>query len=126
MLPFEVPIAGALIVAVVIIGYSRVFLAVSADNAVWVALAVAAGVFVVGTALASAPRIRTDLVAVLLVLFALVTVGLGITAAVSGERDFEHHGDEGHEESPHEDSQEDDDQADEDHADEGAAPEESN
>jgi hypothetical protein len=122
MLPFEVPIAGALIVAVVILGYSRVFLAVSKENAVWVALAVAAGVFIVGTALAAAPRIRTDLVAGLLVLFALVTVGLGITAAVSGEREFHHVGeDEGHEESPQEDSQDDD------HEDEGAAAlEESN
>ena len=120
MLPFEVPVAGALIVAVVILGYSRVFLAVSADNAVWVALVVAAGVFVAGTALASAPRIRTDIVAGLLVLFALVTVGLGITAAVSGEREFHHHEDESHEESPQEDSQDDD------HEDEGAAPEESN
>ena len=120
MLPFEVPIAGALVVAVLIVGYSRVFLAVSKENAVWVALAVALGVFVVGTALAAAPRIRTDLVAGLLVLFALVTVGLGITAAVSGEREFEHHGDEEHEEAPQDDSQED-------HADEGAAAlEESN
>ena len=107
MLPFEVPIAGALIVAVVVLGYSRVFLAVSKENAVWVALVVAALVFVVGTALAAAPRIRTDLVAGLLVLFAVVTIGLGITAAVSGEREFEHHGHEGEEDAPQDDSQRD-------------------
>ena len=98
MLPFEVPVAGALVVAVVILGYSRVFLAVSKENAVWVAIVVAALVFVVGAVLAATPRIRTDLVAGLLVAFALVTIGLGITAAVSGEREFEHHGDE-HEEA---------------------------
>ena len=107
MLPFEVPIAGALIVAVVILGYSRVFLAVSKENAVWVALVVAALVFVVGTALAAAPRIRTDLVAGLLVAFAVVTIGLGITAAVSGEREFVHHGPEGEEHAPQDDSQRD-------------------
>lgn len=97
MLPLEVPIAGALIVAVVIIGYSRVFLAVSAANAVWAALAVAATIFVIGTVLGSRPRIRTDLIAGLLVLGAVLTIGLGITAAVTGEREFEEH----HEEEDH-------------------------
>jgi hypothetical protein len=97
MLPLEVPIAGALVVAVVILGYSRVFLAVSADNAVWVALAVSAVIFVVGTALASRPHVRSDLIAGLLVVGALVTIGLGISAAVTGEREFEeHHEDELH------------------------------
>ena len=121
MLPIEVPIAAALVVAVVIVGYSRVFLAVSAANAVWIALAVAALIFLVGTALAAQPRIRTDLVAGLLALGAVVTIGLGIAAAVSGERDFEHHGTEEHseEEGNPEDSQ---DPAEE----EGAALEESN
>ncbi len=91
MLPFEVPIAGALVVAVVIIGYSRVFLAVSAENAVWVALVVAATVFVVGTLLAGRSQIRTDLIAGLLVVGAVLTIGLGIVAAVEGERSFEEH-----------------------------------
>ena len=98
MLPFEVPVAGAMVVAVVIIGYSRVFLAVSAANAVWVALAVAALVFGVGTILASRPKVRTDLVAGLLAVAAVLTIGFGIFAAVSGERDFEHHGEETHDE----------------------------
>ena len=121
MLPFEVPIAGALVVAVVIVGYSRVFLAVSKENAVWVALAVAAVIFVVGTILAAQSRIRTDLVAGLLVLGAVVTIGLGIASAVSGERDFEHHGEEHSEEESepaHDDSQTSEE--------EGAALEESN
>lgn len=121
MLPFEVPIAGALVVAIVIVGYSRVFLAVSKENAVWVALAVAAVIFVVGTILAAQSRIRTDLVAGLLVLGAVVTIGLGIASAVSGERDFEHHGEEHSEEESepaHDDSQTSEE--------EGAALEESN
>ena len=124
MHPIEVPIAAALVVAVVIVGYSRVFLAVSAASAVWIALAVAATVFLGGTLLAAQPRIRTDLVAGLLALGAVVTIGLGIAAAVSGEREFhdagEGHGEEHSEEEGNpEDSQE---PAEE----EGAALEESN
>jgi hypothetical protein len=125
MLPFEVPIAGALAVAIVIVGYSRVFLTVSKENAVWVALAVAAVIFVVGTVLAAQSRIRTDLVAGLLVLGAVVTIGLGIASAVSGEREFEHHGEEHSEEHSDEESEpaHDDSQTSEE---EGAALEESN
>ena len=107
MLPIEVPVAGALAIAVVVVGYSRVFLAASAAGAVWVALAVAATIFVVGTVLSSRPAIRTDIVAALLAVGAVVTIGLGIFGAVAGERDFEHH----------------EDEHSEDHADDGAADE---
>ncbi|MFP5578450.1 MAG: hypothetical protein ACLGIZ_09455 [Acidimicrobiia bacterium] len=99
MLPVEVPLAGALAIAVVVVGYSRVFLAVSKLGAVWVALAIAATIFVVGTALSLRPRIRTDLVAGLLAGAAVLTIGLGIFGAVAGEREFEHHGDEHAEEA---------------------------
>ena len=98
MLPLEVPIAGAAAVGLVIAGFSRLFLAVSAEAAVWAALAVAAIFFVVGTVLASRPQLRTDLVAGLLVIGAVATIGIGIAAAVAGERDFEHHGEEHSEE----------------------------
>lgn len=94
MLPIEVPIAGALAIAVVVIGYSRVFLAVSKLGAVWIALGIAATIFVIGTALSLRPRIRTDLVAGLLAVAAVVTIGAGIFGAVAGEREFEHHGEE--------------------------------
>ncbi len=88
MLPIEVPLVGALAIAVVVVGYSRVFLAVSKLGAVWIALAIAAIIFFVGTALSLRPRIRTDLVAGLLVVAAVVTVGAGIFSAVAGEREF--------------------------------------
>ena len=124
MLPFEVPVAGALIVAVVIIGYSRVFLAVSKENAVWAALVIAALIFAVGTVLAAQSRIRTDLIAGLLVVGALVTVGLGIVSAVSGEREFEHHGEDHSDEHSEEGGSEEDSQEPA-HEEEGAALEES-
>ncbi len=106
MLPIEVPVAGALAIAVVVIGYSRVFLAVSKLGAVWIALAIAATIFVIGTALSLRPRIRTDLVAGLLAMAAVVTIGLGIFGAVAGEREFEHHGEEHSDEAGGESSEE--------------------
>jgi hypothetical protein len=119
MLPIEVPVAGALAIAVVVIGYSRVFLAVSKLGAVWIALAIAATIFFIGTALSLRPRIRTDLVAGLLAVAAVVTVGAGIFGAVAGEREFhdlsEEHGEEHSDEG-----------AGSDEADDGSAVEESN
>jgi hypothetical protein len=88
MFPIEVPVAGALAIAVVVIGYSRVFLAVSKLGAVWIALAIAATIFFIGTALSLRPRIRTDLVAGLLAGAAVLTIGLGIFGAMAGEREF--------------------------------------
>lgn len=96
MLPIEVPVAGALIIAVVVVGYSRMFLAVSKLGAVWIALAIAAVVFGLGALLSSRPRIRTDLVAGLVALAAVVTIGFGIFGAVTGEREFHLLGEEGH------------------------------
>lgn len=98
MFPIEVPVAGALIIAVVVVGYSRVFLAASQLGAVWIAIGIAATIFVIGTLLSLRPRISTDVVAGLLAAAAIVTIGLGIFGAVAGERDFEHHGEEHSEE----------------------------
>ncbi|HAS12288.1 MAG TPA: hypothetical protein DCS55_17525 [Acidimicrobiaceae bacterium] len=99
MFPIEVPLAGILAIAIVIVGYSRVFLAVSKLGAVWIALAIAATIFVIGTILSLRPRIRTDLVAGVLAAAAVVTIGLGIFGAVAGEREFhdlsEEHAEEG-------------------------------
>lgn len=90
MLPIEIPLGGIAIVALVVVGFSRVFLAVSAAAAVWVAFAVAAAVFGVGTLLSTRSQIRKDVVAGLLTLAAVVTITVGIIAALTGERDFHH------------------------------------
>ncbi len=112
MLPIEVPVAGALAIAVVVVGYSRVFLAVSKLGAVWVALAVAATIFIVATVLSTRPQVRSDVVAALLAVGAVATIGLGIFGAVAGERDFEvHHGEEEEEHSEEEDGSADEDGA---------------
>ena len=122
MFPLEVPVAAALIVGVVIVGYSRVFLTVSKDGAVWIALAIAAIIFIVGTVLSTRDRVRTDVVAGLLAVAAVVTIGLGIVSAVSGEREF-HDLSEEHEEVESDDSETGEDPSVEE---DGAALEESN
>ncbi len=94
MFPIEIPVAGALAILVVVIGYSRVFLAASQLGAVWIAIGIAATIFLLGTVLSLRPRIRGDVVAGILAAAAIVTIGLGIFGAVAGERDFEHHGEE--------------------------------
>jgi hypothetical protein len=93
MFPIEVPIAGALIIAVMILGYSRVFLAVTKLGAVWIALGIAAVVFGVGTLLSLRPRIGANVVAGLVAVAAVITIGAGIVAGVAGEREFHHLGD---------------------------------
>jgi len=120
MFPIEVPLAGALAIAVVVIGYSRVFLAVSKLGAVWIALAIAATIFIIGTILSLRPRIRTDLVAGVLAAAAVVTIGLGIFGAVAGEREFHDLSEEHAEESGSEA------EASDEGTDEGASSEESN
>ena len=94
MLPIEVPVVSILVIMVVVLGYSRVFLAVSKLGAVWVALAIAALVFGIGALLSLRPRIPANLVAGLLAVAAVVTVGAGIVAAVNGEREFHEIGEE--------------------------------
>lgn len=99
MLPIEVPVAGAAIIAIVVLGYSRVFLAASKLGAVWIAIGIAATIFIIGTILSLRPRISQNVVAGLLAAVAIVTIGLGIFGAVAGEREFEHHSEE-HSEEP--------------------------
>ena len=94
MLPIEVPVVSILVIMVVVLGYSRVFLAVSKLGAVWIALAIAALVFGIGALLSLRPRIPANLVAGLLAVAAVVTVGAGIVAAVNGEREFHEIGEE--------------------------------
>lgn len=105
MLPLEVPIAGALAIGVIVVGFSRLFLAVSKENAVWAALIIAALVFFLGALLATRPHLRTDLAAGLLFVGAVATIGIGIASAIAGEREFELHGEESEhtEESEHSD-----------------------
>jgi hypothetical protein len=89
--PFELPVGGALIVAVVVLGLSRVFLALPKEGAVWLAMGVAGVVFLVAVALVLAPRPSKNVVAGVLLVGGLAVIGGGIAAAAIGPREFEKH-----------------------------------
>jgi hypothetical protein len=93
MYPIEIPVGGALAVAVMVVSISRVFLAASAEAAVWIAVGFAALVLAAGALVASRPRLSADAIAALVAVIAIVALGAGITAAAIGEREF-HHGEE--------------------------------
>jgi hypothetical protein len=91
MAPFEVPIAGFLVVAGAVIAISRVLLTSSQMGAV--AVAVVAGVVIlgVGALLATRPTLSPNLVAGLLTVLALGVVVAGVASAARGERFIEPH-----------------------------------
>ncbi|HEY8526525.1 MAG TPA: hypothetical protein VIL48_16255 [Acidimicrobiales bacterium] len=105
MNPIEFPAAGLLAVAVVVVAFSRVFLAVSRENAVWVATAVAAVVFLLGVFVASRPKLSANVIVTIVFVLAVAAIGAGVAAGIAGTRTFEEHGDE-HDESSTESSTE--------------------
>jgi hypothetical protein len=96
MSPIEVPLFGAVAIAVFAVGVSRVLLAVSSEAAVGIAALVAALAFGMAVAFAYRPGwFSRNIVTGLVAAFAgLVLVG-GVVGAAVGPREFEHHG-EGH------------------------------
>jgi hypothetical protein len=99
MNPLEFPAAGLLAIALVVVAFSRVFLAISSENAVWVATGLAALIFAVGMLVASRPRLGSNVVVGLLLVSAVIVLAVGVGAAVNGEREFHHVGDEAEEHS---------------------------
>lgn len=95
MNPIEFPAAGLLAIGVVVAAFSRLFLALSADAAVWVGISIAGVIIAAGFFFASRPRISANVVVGVLLLAALVVIGLGIGGAVSGQREFHEPGAEG-------------------------------
>jgi hypothetical protein len=95
MNPIEYPAAGVLALAVLAVAFSRVFLTLSADAAVWVALAAAVVVVAGGFLVAARPKISPNVVVGLLVVGALIVIGIGIAGGVAGPREFHEHEEEG-------------------------------
>jgi len=95
MNPIEYPAAGVLALGVLAIAFSQVFLALSSEAAVWVALAAAVVVVGAGFLVASRPRISSNVVVALLVVGAIVVIGIGVAGGVAGPREFHHIEDEG-------------------------------
>jgi hypothetical protein len=92
--PLRLPIVSLIAIAVVVLGFSRVLLAVSKTGSVVVFSLVAIVVFAVTVLLAMVPRSGRYVVTGLVVVGALAVIAGGIIGAVAGEREFEHHGEE--------------------------------
>jgi hypothetical protein len=95
MNPIEFPAAGLLGIGVVVASFSRLFLSLSSDDAVWVGISIAGIIILAGFFFASRPRISANVVVGVLLVAALVVIGLGIVGAVSGQREFHELGAEG-------------------------------
>lgn len=88
MNPVEFPVAGALAVGVVVLSFSRVFLAVSSLGAVWIATIVASVILLGGALVAARPKLSANAIVAVLLLGAVVSISLGVAAGLSGEREF--------------------------------------
>jgi hypothetical protein len=95
MNPIEFPAAGLLAIGVVVAAFSRLFLSLSADTVVWVGIAIATLIVLGGFFFASRPRISANAIVGVLLVAAVVVIGLGISGAVRGEREFHEPAEEG-------------------------------
>jgi hypothetical protein len=99
MLPFEVPVLGALGIAVFVLAISRVLLSVPKLAVYLIFGGVALAVLIVAFILSSRPKINPSLVAGLCVVGAIAVLAGGVTSAIVGPREIEkHHGEEEHSE----------------------------
>jgi multidrug transporter EmrE-like cation transporter len=88
MNPIEFPAAGLLAIGVVVVAFSRIFLTLSADAAVWVGIGIATVIVVAGFFFASRPRLSRNVIVAVLLVAAVAVIGVGMAGAVRGEREF--------------------------------------
>jgi hypothetical protein len=91
MNPIEFPAAGLLAIAVIVVAFSRVFLALSSEAAVWIAVVVSGLILLVGVLAASRPQLGANVIVGTLLVLAVAVIAGGVGAAVAGEREFHHH-----------------------------------
>jgi hypothetical protein len=88
MAPIEIPVAALLIIGFVVVGVSRVLLAVSATTAVVVGTIVLVLVVIAAVVVATRPRQSSAVLTALLLIGALAVVAGGIAGVAVGERDI--------------------------------------
>lgn len=88
MAPVEIPVAAILVIAFLVLGFSRVLLAVSATAAVVIGSVVATLIVIGALMVLSRPRQSTRIATALLVVGALAVLAGGIAGVAAGERDF--------------------------------------
>ncbi|MCY3786678.1 MAG: hypothetical protein OXG47_08145 [bacterium] len=90
MHPIEVPVLGAAGVAILVVGGSRVLLAVSEFSAVWIAAGVATVILLVSMLFVARPKIGKSVIAAVLAFAAVAIVAAGIVATAVGTYDHGH------------------------------------
>ena len=95
MYPIEIPVLGAAGVAILVVGGSRVLLAVSEFSAVWIAAGVSAVILLVAMLFAARPHIAKSVITTVLAFAAVAVVAAGIVATAAGSYDHGHAGDHG-------------------------------
>lgn len=93
--PLRVPVLSIVCIAVVVVGLSRVLLAVSEIGAVVLFGVVGSAVLLIVSFVAARPAITKNAITIFLFVGAIAVIAAGIAAAVVGERDFEHEKQEG-------------------------------
>ncbi|HMJ78228.1 MAG TPA: hypothetical protein VK507_19765 [Iamia sp.] len=91
MLPFEVPVLGALGIAVFVLAISRVLLSVPELAVYLIFGGVALAVLVIAFFLSARPQINPSVVAGLCVIGAVAILAGGVVSAIVGPREIEHH-----------------------------------
>lgn len=92
MYPVEIPLLAAAAIAVVVIAFSRVLLAVSQVGSTVVAIVAASVILGAAFLVTSRPKLSSSLLTAVVALGAIGLLGGGIIGAVAGEREFEAHG----------------------------------
>ncbi|MCB0975851.1 MAG: hypothetical protein KDB02_00190 [Acidimicrobiales bacterium] len=89
--PFELPIGGLLILGGIVLGMSRILLALPSAGSIAVFGAVPAMILAVGALVALRPKLSQSFIAAAIVVGALALLVGGTIAAVVGERDHDTH-----------------------------------
>lgn len=92
MRPVEIPVIAVGVIGGLVLGASRVFLALPKLGATFGAIIVATLIFVVATVVALRPKVSRSVVGAVLLAGGLAVVVGGIVGAAVGERDIEPHG----------------------------------
>lgn len=89
--PFELPAAGVLVIAGIVLGMSRILLALPKVGSIVVFAAVPAVILAVGALVALRPKISQSVIAGVIVAAAVTLLIGGVIAAVVGEREHDTH-----------------------------------
>lgn len=91
MEPWRVPVMSLVLVAIVVLGLSRLLLATSKLGSVVVFSLIAIAFFAITAVIASRPRMPRNALAVLIVITVLIVLGSAIAGLVAGPREFKNY-----------------------------------